>query len=770
MVNQVIFIMALLLPFQMITAQDLEGSQKTSVSYSERLSELDKRLERIHQDKESLTTEAKYNKVSVLWEDVAKNLKQHFVSYSDAEGVNRPWQEGVALRFQLLRKVSNEREQALQELALEGKSIFSVDSNTLRRIGVEIRIIPYKFLAYFYERWNWVKTRLSEGFVGALHVFLQLFFILLLALVPVVFFKVAKLVESKIEKQKKVSFYLSFRSQWHRNLTTGLTLLSEYLPWLFTLLALEVVDILLASSEFTELTYVTVYLSYYVYYKVFRVTLELVLREVASSSLVAPKEDINKKIRTTSRFLGLVLLTTYCVKMAFLSILGQSILFSIIEPFFGFIVLALLFFVSSRWELEIEHYLKQTNVFFLQAVARRMENRFSLFLSLPALVLVGIHFLLNRTVLWGSQFEFMKVVYAKVLRVKYETTKNDSLNMEKVDEDYVEKFFAASEQYRNPKVIDTDFYQDIVKQLDLWAADESTEQTVAIFGSRGCGKTRVLRELEAHYSEMGHECLAIDVTPKIFTEKGLDTIIEQVEKASKDENLIVFLDNAHNLFLSTVGGFSTYRVFLEKIEEMKNVFWVATYGDFSWQLLGSVVGKNQYFRIEQKVPRWTIEEIKNCILKTHEVVGRKLVYDEIFRSSQKLEEGVASAENRFFYLIWEKSGGIPGLAQSFWLRSLRRTHGESLKVCLPVENPISELSHLNQEMHFVYASIMKHENLNVSEAARATNLPRAIVKQAMFRGLEEGFLCEDHGRYRFTMDWYEDVKKYLKGKNLIYEF
>ena len=144
-------------------------------------------------------------------------------------------------------------------------------------------------------------------------------------------------------------------------------------------------------------------------------------------------------------------------------------------------------------------------------------------------------------------------------------------------------------------------------------------------------------------------------------------------------------------------------------------------------------------------------------------------YDPIFRSSQKVQEGVTSSENRYFYLLWERSGGNPGTAIYYWFRSLKQLREEHLKVCLPVDNQVSELSSLHQEMHFVYASLFKHENLTISEATRATNLPRSVVKQAVYRGLEEGFLISEDGRYQISMNWIDDLRKYLKGKNLIYE-
>ncbi len=767
--KSILCLFSLLFGLQAAIAQQESTSFKKgeSLSFSARLEPFKKSI-----DRENINLG--YNDVSDLWEEVAHHLKDLFHDVPDSEpsqSVNsmKDWQLEVSRRFTLLREVSRVRARYLDELKAQDLSLFSVDNRTLKRMGLEITLIPYKFLAYFYEKTFWVRSQLGKGFGGLYGLTLEFLILFAILFLPFVAVRLSRLVEIKIEEKKREFFYKSFQSKRHRLLTNLLPIVSEYLPWVFTYLTIKVIYKLLLFSEFQEFSNLLPYVYYFVYYKIFRVTLELLLREFASNLPQDSKENLNQKIQRTSRFLGVVLFGVYSLETAFQSILGPSLIFSIAEPFFGLVILALLFFVSARWEKEIEKYLKNTNIHIFQMYSKKMENRYSLFLSLPGLVLIFVHFSANHLASWSSQFDLVKLLYAKVLRVKYESTRDDSGGLNRVEETYRNQFLEHCKHPTETFVLEKDFFKKIEVQVQSWIENENTEQTVAIHGPKGSGKSIFLQQASDFFSEKKIRCEKVDVPARVFTEKSFDQVFEAVLSIPEEEKAIVFIDNAHNLFLSTIGGFQIYQAFLEKTEERKNIFWIAAYNEYSWQFLNSVLGENQYFRQELQLPKWSASEVKDMILGFHGELDYKTEYDQIFRSSQRLNEEVTSAENRYFYLIWERSNGNPGLAIYYWFRSLRLVSDKRVKVCLPFENPVSELAKLNQEMHFVYASLMKHENLNISEATRATHLPRAVVKQAIYRGVEEGFLIERSGRYCVGMDWIDDLKKYLKGKNLIYE-
>ncbi len=728
------------------------------------------RIERLEQ-LELQISQNHYEEISQLWKQIAEqlinNIKNPEANQQFDDQSIEDWRFHIARDFQLLKRVSRLRAKTLQELRQKGH--FQWSEKTLERMFLEIKLIPYKLKAYLYEKSYWFKDSLSRGIVGMFALFWELVLFLIILAIPFLFFKITRKLDSVIDRQRKRSFYYSFRSQYHRRLIPLLSILSSYLVWVSTLFALIIVEFLLQASEFSEFTAILPYAFYYVYYKIFRVSLEILLQEFAESFATESRGELNKKIKKTSQFIGLFLLIVYSLKVAFRSILGESIIFQMIEPFFGFIILVLLFLVASKWKNEIILYLKSTQLSFFQKLAKLLETKLSIIFCFPLLILILVHYCLDRLLQWSSQFELVKLIYARILRIKFETTRAAAGDNEGVGEEYRSVFKQVNQYYFNDNVFEAAFHSKIKNQLKDWMDEETTEQTVAIYGAKGVGITTYLNYYQEKLVKEGINCLDLKVPAKSFTEKALESLLAPLDEIEETEKVVVFMDNAQNFFLSTIGGFEIYRKFLEKTEELRNVFFIVGFNDYSWLFLNSVLGKNQYFRLECHLPRWSVEKIKEFILTMHAKTGYTLEYDSIFRSSQKVQEGVTSSESRYFYLLWERSGGNPGTAIHYWFRSLKQIRDKHLKVSLPSENLVSELTGLHQEMHFVYASLFKHENLTISEAARATNLPRSVVKQAIYRGLEEGFLVSSDGRYRVSMNWIDDLRKFLKGKNLIYE-
>ena len=767
-------IISLFLTFYLVLP--ILAEDKNSPGLTPNKKSFEQRYQELQNSDGSLGTKLKYEKVNQLWFEISDQLKNYIrnpeeLSKRKKENFDKKdledWQRNIAMRFQLLKKVSRLRANLLRKI--EGKSIFSLEENSINTMAQELSIIPYKFIAYLYEKSYWFFDNVNRGVVGIFHLIWEILLFLAMLLVPFIFFRLSKKVDQAIDKQKRKSFYVSFKSSWHRNLIPFLSVISVYVPWVFSIFAVQLLSNLLAVSEFSEFDVVLPYAFFYIYYKIFRVTLEIGLHEFALKIPVHARQEVNGKIKDTSRLLGLFLLIVYSFKTLLQTVLGESLIFQTIEPFFGYMVLAILFFISSKWEKEIEAYLSETKIKILVLYSKQMENRYSLFLSLPGLCLIILHYYGEKLITWSSRFEFVNLLYARVLRVKFETSRSKDSASGEVSTEYCDQFLKCCDDYIDDHIFETPFYESIESQLDLWIAEKTLEQTVAVYGPKGCGKSVFLDMMKSQVEKKEVDCIKITIPPKVFTEKSFDSLFQEVFETPKSTKKVVLLDNVHNLFLSTIGGFEIYKNFLQKIEATDHIFWIASFNEYSWMFLNSVLGKNQYFRLEERFPRWPMEKIKGLIESVHLKTDFNLVYDEIFMSSQKLQDGVAPAESRYFFLLWERCNGSPGSAIHYWFRSLNSYGQNSLKVCLPRENPINELNNLHQEMHFVYAALFKHENLNVSEGTRATNLPRPVVKQALYRGLEEGFLGYEKGRYDVNLAWNDDLKRFLKGKNLVYE-
>ena len=80
------------------------------------------------------------------------------------------------------------------------------------------------------------------------------------------------------------------------------------------------------------------------------------------------------------------------------------------------------------------------------------------------------------------------------------------------------------------------------------------------------------------------------------------------------------------------------------------------------------------------------------------------------------------------------------------------------------------LSTLSDDNHFVYSSLIRHENLTSKELIGTTDLPEATVRHALRIGLEnEVVMRGEDGRYRYTVSGQYGLTQFLKAKNFIYE-
>jgi len=211
------------------------------------------RIERLEQ-LELQISQNKYEEISQLWKQIAEqlisNIKNPESNRQFDDQSIEDWRFHIARDFQLLKRVSRLRAKTLQEL--RQKNQFQWSEKTFERMLLEIKLIPYKLKAYLHEKSYWFKDSLSRGIVGMFALFWELVLFLIILAIPFLFFKITRKLDSVIDRQRKKSFYYSFRSQYHRRLIPLLSILSSYLVWVSTLFALIIVEFLLQASEFSS--------------------------------------------------------------------------------------------------------------------------------------------------------------------------------------------------------------------------------------------------------------------------------------------------------------------------------------------------------------------------------------------------------------------------------------------------------------------------------------------------------------------------------------
>ena len=239
-----------------------------------------------------------------------------------------------------------------------------------------------------------------------------------------------------------------------------------------------------------------------------------------------------------------------------------------------------------------------------------------------------------------------------------------------------------------------------------------------------------------------------------------------------EKNIIIIIDECQNMFLSQTDGFEAYYELINIINlNTEKIFWVMSFNKYSWLYLDRAFGRTQFFRNVFEMPGWSDSKIKEMILRRHKKTDFKLSYDLLISATRSQDEldRYSSVESKFFKLIWELSRGNPRSALSLWISALSRKRSNVFNVNIPKELQLEGIEKMPDELLFIIAHVLKHENLTSSEIATVTNLQKGLVRNSIKFALERKLLFRDeNSRYMIDIFSQYGLIKYLKTKNFIY--
>ncbi|WP_439133450.1 AAA family ATPase [Pseudomaricurvus sp.] len=383
-------------------------------------------------------------------------------------------------------------------------------------------------------------------------------------------------------------------------------------------------------------------------------------------------------------------------------------------------------------------------------------------------------------------YDWYRKVFARSFKLR--AASDASQQEEKSDpvskEDY-ERWFLNDVQGQIP-FIDSGLYERVRKSLDMWVADKSCENSLLLTGARGSGKSSVLHRLQQNMAEE-HPDVAVNVVEvpaKTISEEGVLTLVGEalntdleagpsalVRTDAERQPTLIILDNAQNLFLRRVGGLIGWETLLSLINaRVENVFWAVVMNNQSWAYLSNIYGEDYQFRNVKVARPWTQNDVRSLILSRNHLSGYKIRYDEILLTTRGPEAGnIRNAEQLYFSLLWDDCLGNPMLALRLWLTSVR-LDGNFAVVGIPEEVSGGWLEQLSNDLHFVYAAIMIHENMTSDELVEATALPERVVRTALKTAYDAGFIQRsENRRYRIVPLWFPTIMKLLARKNLLHE-
>ncbi len=659
--------------------------------------------------------------------------------------------------------------------------IFSLNGFSL--IKNELMASPYRLVSFLYDKYLYVSDKVSRGKAGVTELIVDICKWLGLLVLLYTFKMFIEKAFLTLDRRMQIIVIRYRESSLIKTLTTAWNRLKDnFAPLVWCLIIEE-----MKNYRFVEnISFVLDWVQIILFAQILKSVVVLFLSSV---SLVDGRNFMTfkkKSMLTSSRFS--LIFTVYYITLSLIEItVGRAYFYSILN-FFG-ILFSLFLVVNTAdiWEKEFKEFLEKR---FSGAIIQRLYSVIEYFprkiqtiFTFIAIIILSIFDILIKLT---ENFEVSKKISANLFKKQIEKVEAEEGADQGISQDYKENFsfksLATEEEYVEfdkglDEKIDNEFYE--------WLEEKSDEHSVLVFGDKGIGKTTYLKQVCKRWEETKEVNAIYSKMPsKTLTKKELHSFLsnllglnsEELDLGNIDkilkEKTVIFIDEAQNVFLSKTGGFEAYYELIDIINQSTDkVFWVLSFNKYSWLYLDRAFGRNQFFRNIFELKGWKDDKIKELIMLRHSKSKYKLSYDLLINATRSQDEvdRYSSVEAKFFKLLWELSQGNPRTALYLWLTALSKKNRSTFNVNIPKELELTQMQKLNDNMLFVLAHILKHENLSMREIEMTTNFPKGVVSNSIKLGQERKFLYKDSER-RFMIDIASQhgIIKYLRLKNFIY--
>ena len=725
-----------------------------------------------------------YKELNVYWRELV-DLTPQQISKVEVFGALRSRSviinDQINNHFEKLLVVGNLRRKYLKNEYIRA-AIFDVDQLSIDffwDLKREFQLVPMRLFAELLLKIKYVKENLGNGFVGIKILIFDLSSIFLLLLIPVLAFFVLKRFKEKF-KVKLVDLRMKrFKSSKDYKIYSLSKVTVAYAPDILMYFLLRLLrgeqssfSFFLALAEIYFLYKITITLCYYL------------LSFVFDKSIARENQSVfEKKKKRNSKRVGYFFFF-YSVFFHLIEyIVGGGIISELLILIIKLNLAFIIFVTSGIWASEMSQVFKpRTNDKIAQNLLRGLSGKRKWIFSFFAFLYVVYLRVSNLLIKSLERFDFFKQVSAKFFKRKLISTESFvESDIIKIPDDY-KCLFERETSDDNFISVQSSLIENIGLNINAWMLNSNEENSIAICGHKGSGKTTLFNEIKSSYKE---KLNFVDITFESRITNEVDFISKIYKSLGKDESeslmglikidkelpkTIIFLEKSHNLFLSCLNGFSSYKKLIEVLNtRFENIFWIASFNENSWNFLSAVYSKNESFRFIYKLKGWSDSDIQKMILKRHNLSDYKISFNKILKAIGNFDsESLEEAQEQFFRVLWEQSQGNPQIAMYLWLSSLTFVSRKKIYVGLPQDDGLKELSRFSDNTLFVFAAIVKHENLSVSQAMVVTNLDEGVVRYAMKLGLENDILIRNNtGQYSFFVRFNFRVINYLKKKNLI---
>lgn len=234
---------------------------------------------------------------------------------------------------------------------------------------------------------------------------------------------------------------------------------------------------------------------------------------------------------------------------------------------------------------------------------------------------------------------------------------------------------------------------------------------------------------------------------------------------------VVTLEGAENLFLATVNGYKALAELGPIIDATrKQIFWLLTMKGLAWNHLRAAGKDLAFLRRKFVLSPGSEEPIEALIDDRLARCGYEASFADLMAVEGRREDEVARnklGKSTFMNLLWDFAGGNPQIALHFFLRSLEVTSGGRVKVRPFAAPQEADLSEAGDEALFLLAAVMRHNGLNVRQAATTTNYSVGSVEGLFLHLLDLGAVSEKDGIYCVTTSWRATILRVLRRRNVL---
>lgn len=305
---------------------------------------------------------------------------------------------------------------------------------------------------------------------------------------------------------------------------------------------------------------------------------------------------------------------------------------------------------------------------------------------------------------------------------------------------------------------------------------------VFLVGDRGMGKTTLMKRIEAR--DPAHT-LWLDCTPAgaagllagLADKLNMDSAEAEepavLRRLAESGTTTVLVDEGQLLVRPLVHGLQDLerlRTWVRSLDD-HGITWVVGLGLHAWRFVQRAAGNRLLADSVVELSPWEEEAVASLITKRTHHADIKPSFEGLVPQNaaegQELPVETLYSESWYYRLLWDYSGGNPGIALHFWAQSLFTDPDGHVFVRLFTPPPETEIERLPLDMLFLLRVLVQMGKACPQLLAQATRLPLPEVTDALRIFQTRGFVESTDGVFAIKWHWRRAILKTLMRQHLL---